>query len=354
VNEPDHKPATPDDAVEAAAAAWLVQKDEGFTAEQQAEFEQWRNAKPEHAVAVAMLEETCGILKGMPALRSERRVEPLEPALAGARTKVFRLPFASKVMLALAACVAIALTAFWALRVSGETFVQTYATAAGEVRRIVLPDESSVALNGSTSVRVEFSRSVRRVLIERGEAHFTVTGNPARPFLVGVANVGVRAVGTAFNVKLARKSVDVIVTEGRVQVSRIGAMATKSISADERWSTEAPMLIAGQRVVISTESGSSGALQVMSVNPAAQRRALSWQAPRLVFVDTPLSEVVERFNEYNAVQLSIADPELASRAVGGTFRADQVETFARLLEQSRDMTVERSDADRIVLRRVTR
>jgi transmembrane sensor len=92
----------------------------------------------------------------------------------------------------------------------------------------------------------------------------------------------------------------------------------------------------------------------MSVDSAAQRRALSWQAPRLVFVDTPLSEVVARFNEYNTVQLSIADPGLASRAVGGTFRADQVETFARLLEQSRDMAVERPDADRIVLRRVTR
>ena len=69
-----------------------------------------------------------------------------------------------------------------------------------------------------------------------------------------------------------------------------------------------------------------------------------------MFSDTPLAEVVQQFNRHNRVQLSVPDATLGRRPVGGTFRADQVETLVRLFENSRDVTVERASSERIILR----
>jgi transmembrane sensor len=70
-----------------------------------------------------------------------------------------------------------------------------------------------------------------------------------------------------------------------------------------------------------------------------------------VFADTPLAEVIAQFNRRNAVQLVLADPELATLSVAGSFRAENVEAFVRLLESSRDVRVERPETTRILLRR---
>jgi transmembrane sensor len=56
------------------------------------------------------------------------------------------------------------------------------------------------------------------VVLERGEAHFQVAKNPARPFVVVARGVEIRAVGTAFSVGLESTRVEVLVTEGQVAV----------------------------------------------------------------------------------------------------------------------------------------
>jgi transmembrane sensor len=81
------------------------------------------------------------------------------------------------------------------------------------------------------------------------------------------------------------------------------------------------------------------------------RETLAWQGPRLVFVDTPLREVVAQFNRHNQVQIELADPTLGSLPVGGSFRMENIEAFVRLLASDRDIVVDRVNPDRIVLRR---
>ena len=78
---------------------------------------------------------------------------------------------------------------------------------------------------------------------------------------------------------------------------------------------------------------------------------LAWQAPRLEFADTPLSEVVARFNRYSRVQLELGDAELAARPVGGTFNADNAEAFVGLLLATGDVRVECVSDSHLVLRK---
>jgi transmembrane sensor len=362
VNPTDELPE-PDDAIEAMAARWLVQQGEGLTAEQKGEFARWRDADPRHAAAVVLLEETCGILSKLPLIAGSAGVPSAfekngRDACASGDTrdtrhtrdrKIISFSPALKSGLAIAACLTVAI-AGWSLRDDRDTFTHTYVATDG-YERVVLPDQSILELNAATEVRVRFSNATRRLALVRGEAYFTVAKNPARPFLVGANTVDVRAVGTAFNVRMEESRVEILVTEGRIQIHR--AMPSTTTSSTASGATGATMITAGQRVSVSTNDQTSHfAPAIVTVESAAMRDALMWKAPRLVFVDTPLAEVIRQFNQQNRVQLEVGDPELARRLVGGTFRANQVESFVRLLEESRDITAERPDASRIVLRRV--
>jgi ferric-dicitrate binding protein FerR (iron transport regulator) len=74
-----HTPVN-DEAIEAMAASWLVQRDDGFTLAQAAEFARWQKADPRHAAAVAMLEETCGLLESMSLVREKLGSAGVSPA----------------------------------------------------------------------------------------------------------------------------------------------------------------------------------------------------------------------------------------------------------------------------------
>jgi transmembrane sensor len=63
-----------------------------------------------------------------------------------------------------------------------------------------------------------------------------------------------------------------------------------------------------------------------------------------------LAEVIAQFNRRNQVQLELGDPALAGLPVDGSFRADNVEAFVRLLESSGAVRADRVSAERIVLR----
>ncbi len=353
-----------EDPIEEVAADWLTLRAEGISSAQKREFERWCRADPRHTAAVARLEAACALLEKMPLLRAELQpvVEfPVQPrATAPAKkTPVLRIVFAMAAALALAAL-------GWWQWARPQPSAQLYATSAGGYERVVLADGSVVELNANSEVRVDLLPNERRVVLERGEAHFTVTHDSARPFIVSAQGVAVRAVGTAFNVRLGSTSVEVLVTEGKVSVSDVGPALAAVPPRDERnpqtglpTSGSLTFLSANERTSIALVPSKSAAPippapspVVEKISTDALREALSWQERKLVFSETPLRDVVAQFNRRNRLQLVLGDPALAMRPVGGTFAADNVEGFVRLLEGSGTIAVERRDEMTVVLRAV--
>jgi transmembrane sensor len=80
-----------------------------------------------------------------------------------------------------------------------------------------LPDGSLVELKEGSRIAVDFSAEQRQVRLV-GEAHFQVARDAARPFVVNAQGVMVRAVGTAFSVRVDSDEVQVLVTHGSVHV----------------------------------------------------------------------------------------------------------------------------------------
>lgn len=361
-----HNPrSSRDEAVEATAAAWLAQQDAGFTPEEARDFARWCASDPDHEVAVARLESAWAALQGLRNFRPEARMHPDPDLLRTGRPSRRPLSFAAFAKVATAAV--LVLVATWGVvrpTLPSNLSQQDYTSAVDGYERMMLPDGSIFELNSNSAVSVSFTSAERRVRLVQGEAHFTVAKDSKRPFLVDAGTVSIRATGTAFNVRLRPDNVEVLVTQGTVKVDRydqpladgrnpFGNSRRKPAlipdSPSRPLASPHVLLSAGQRTVISRTVMSAPVID--AVAPEAIRETLAWQAPRLVFVDTPLSEVVAQFNRRNHVKLLLGDEELGRLPIGGSFRAENLDAFVRLLATDEDIIVERTHSTLIVLHR---
>lgn len=331
------------ESIDATAAAWLARLDRGLTPTEQDEYLHWRSLSPRHAAAVDRLEKSWVALDSLAAWRPAHSPQPNPDLLVVARTR--RRWILTAVGFA-AAFILIAALRFPTLSVHPQSASAVRpgpnpAAVVAQERR-VLEDGSVVELSHGSDVVVIFSAAERRVALVQGEAFFTVAHQPDRPFIVQAGDVSIRAVGTAFNVRLASDVVEVLVTEGKVHVDP----ATPGQIAHDG---SLPLVVAGQRAIIGQGPNSPRPV-VVEASAAQIATSLAWQSKRLEFVDTPLSLVVAEFNRHGSPPLVIADHALGDMRMGGSFRADNLDAFVRLLENGFGVRVERH-ADRVVLHR---
>jgi transmembrane sensor len=191
---------------------------------------------------------------------------------------------------------------------------QTYSTHVGEFHRVLLEDGSSIQLNTDTEVRVRYSARYRHVDLMRGEALFQVAKNKAKPFDVEAGETTVRAVGTAFSVRLheagANERVDVVVSEGRIAIN---PPSTQTYPAGS---------------VATVRNGRVDATMAEEDDITSK---LAWTTGRLMFQGEKLSDVVDELNRYNQRKLQVTDPDIAELRIGGTFQATDPDGFARAL-----------------------
>jgi transmembrane sensor len=216
----------------------------------------------------------------------------------------------------------------------------------------VLPDGTVMELREGALARVDYAGPLRRVWLLKGEAYFTVASNPERPFVVQASGVDVRAVGTAFAVRLDRADVAVLVTEGRVAVSETAGDAPRTVKSSVLPPYEdrkAVMLGAGQRVVMPASAFDVEA-RLEQVSEPERSRDLAWRVPRLELNDTPLAEVIAVFNaQPGSPRLILVDPRMSRLPLSGVLQADNVDVLLRLLEESYGLRAEK-EGGALVLR----
>ena len=190
-----------------------------------------------------------------------------------------------------------------------------YSTGIGEQRVVTLPDRSVVTLNTDTSIAVRYESDRRQVELLRGEASFAVQPNPERPFTVESRGIATTAVGTQFLVKDRKTDVQVTVLSGSVLVTD-----------GKRRSDQAVRLAAGDQVSV----GPQGAGGVDRVDTAA---VAAWMQGRLVFVRTPLADVVQDLARYHRGYIVIWNPALQSLPITGIYNlSDPSHVFTTLAD----------------------
>jgi transmembrane sensor len=312
--------------IEIEASRWLSARDaHPPSSEEEAAFNRWIEADIRNRVTYLRLEagfRRCDRLENLKPV--DRAIDP--DLLRPHRLRI-RWP------LALAASLVVALVISAVVLVQTQMGWQQYETLVGGFSRIVLEDGSVIDLNTNSEIRVRLRPEHREVRLERGEARFQVAHEPARPFVVSAADASVRAVGTAFSVRLHDSAqVEVLVAEGAVAVrsSRV---------------PHAPPLNAGEAAVLLPDR-----MSVSRIEPQQLARRLAWTTGKLQFRGEALKVAVAEFNRYNRRQLKLADASLAELRVGGTFNATDPESFADALASTFSLRVEPANPDAIVLR----
>lgn len=346
------KPTDELDALEDQAADWVVRRDAGLTPPQQAEFEHWLAADPRHFAAFAEMEAAFGALNRPRELgRSDEVARELVIWDVQKRQGRHHTRWkAAYSLFGAAAAIVVSAVLFWNFAREGAAPAPSVASMTMRPELQKLPDGSIVELNANAEIAVDFSPGRRGVRLLRGEALFTVTKDATRPFVVTGGNVEVRAVGTAFVVRLDSANVNVLVTEGRVLVGQ--AAPLESAPGAPAMPPPPPVMVAaGDRLAVPADGSMVIKPTVEPVTPLEINTALAWREMRFEFTNTSLAEAVELFNRKSKVKLSLADPSLADLRVSGIYWADNADGFANLIESSLDIEAVREAGDRITLRR---
>ncbi|MDW7599781.1 FecR domain-containing protein, partial [Stenotrophomonas maltophilia] len=92
---------------------------------------------------------------------------------------------------------------------------QLYSAGQGELRDLLLPDQTQVRLNADSRLRVRMGWFSRRVELLQGEATFDIARD-RRPFEVEVNGLEIRDIGTVFDVSRRLQSTRIGVVSGEV------------------------------------------------------------------------------------------------------------------------------------------
>lgn len=299
------------------AAEWAVRLNErSLSVDEQAELDRWLDADSRHRGALLRARAAWADLDRLAALggRSEpisgrsgestnandRQGAAAPPVLRNRRR--FIATAASTVFLGVAG-------AWWAWRRD-----QTYVSQLGEVRRVTLSDGSRMVLNTATEVTVRFDKARREVELAAGEGLFQIAKDPGRPFIVRAGSVSVRAVGTVFTVRALDERVDVIVTEGVVDLvdeTPPAGRLLRRVAANQHAS------------VMETRQ-----VEVQSIRDDEAERRLAWRDGMVEFDGETLATAVAEINRHNRRYIVVDDSGLASRPVVGLFRANDPDNFA--------------------------
>ncbi len=194
-----------------------------------------------------------------------------------------------------------------------------------------LEDGSTVELNENTVIDFAYTAEYRKFWVRSGEVYFTVEKDYERPFDVYAGGTRLRALGTEFNVKYAANSVEVLITEGSVQMSVTPLGNSANIEGVSNDSAPPQLLVSNQKAIVHRNSNSEDGFMVSEISQADISESLSWKPITLKFDSVQLADAVEAFNRYNKIQLIIADPQIASIEIVATFRSNKVDGFVSLL-----------------------
>jgi transmembrane sensor len=340
-------------AIIAEASAWFIEFRAGdVDGDARVRFIEWLRRSPEHIHAYL---EISGVWADLPtsdpkgkidvaALIARARGEPdvialspdgRRPASAPSAVNPHSVWRSRRAAAALAAVVVLAVASV--LLMDRGKFSSSYSTGIGEQRTVQLLDGSTVELNARSMIQVHLTEQQRDVTLLEGQALFRVAKDKQRPFVVRAGDAQVRAVGTAFDVYKKQTATVVTVVEGRVE----------TYDAADSPGTAAIVLSAGEQLTVLPHVITKPTRTDTSI-------ATAWVQKRLIFEETPLSDVAEEFNRYNRRPLTIDDSELEKLRISGVYSSTDPASLINFLRSQNSIQVVETEKQVRVLRREAR
>lgn len=334
----------------ASAEDWFARLSaDDVTADDRVAFENWRSASPKNDAAyreVERLWRRSGALHRYPEI-----VEAMDEPPAR-RPRRRRLPLAAAATVLVA--VAVGLLQPWELLAPGGERTATVT----EQRNLMLADGSTVLLDANSQVRVRYGEYERNVILERGQAQFTVAHDPQRPFVVEAGDGAIKALGTRFQVSVDGSAVTVTLLEGRVQVEGAGTEQQRPApqsTVHSPQSTNPPqttnhkpqatLLNPGEQLTFDTRR------DLWNKQPVDLAAAQDWIKGDLVFEEWRLSAFVNEMNRYSDTKVRIQDESIENLLISGRFHTGDQKSVVQMLETGWPVNAQTASDNEVVLSR---
>ena len=219
---------TPAEDIEQQAADWLVRLDgdRAPSATELDELKAWMQRSPAHKEQLKRLTQywhKANLLTELSfPLPGSKRPNGLLANLRYQFRQLFTNSWQATTSLGAALTLSVAVaTGLLLVNQDGVSGNGIYETRIGEQNTITLVDGSVIQLNTDSHIQVNYEDNQRNIVLMAGEAHFEVAKDRSRPFVVKAGDGMVRAVGTAFTVRINPEALKVIVTEGKVALAAV-------------------------------------------------------------------------------------------------------------------------------------
>ena len=236
------------------AAAWFaVLQDDRVSDADRLRWQHWLDAGPGPRAAWQRVEAVAGEFAGLNGLPARHALD------RGAGTTRRRAALRAL------AVVPVAGLAVWLVagHVPWSGWVAAHRTGTGERREIVLADGSRVWLNTATALDIDFSPTLRRIVLHGGEVLITSGHDAAfaaRPLVVDVPQGRLTALGTRFSVRQEDGAVRLAVFEGAVEARPAEGGPPRTLSAGQQARVFADRVDAPAPVALGDDAWTRGML----------------------------------------------------------------------------------------------
>jgi ferric-dicitrate binding protein FerR (iron transport regulator) len=223
-----------------------------------------------------------------------------------------------------------------------------YASKPGEKKIFQLPDGTQVTMNAGSEIILNdtYGKHTREVFL-KGEAFFDVHQNKNSPFIVHSADMDVRALGTAFNVRAYagdRTSETALIT-GLIEITlkkrnnkKILLHPNEKISCKEEAETGDGKPVPPGAAIQQLKAPEPIVITPVKKMDDGTTLELAWAKNSLVFDDESFDEIRPRLERWYGVKIIFGSEDVKQYHFTATFKREKIERVLDILRTSKEFT----------------
>lgn len=219
----------------------------------------------------------------------------------------------------IAASLLVLVLGYWIYGQATKVTIYTKTTAQHQVDSVKLADGSVIILAENSELKYpDKFDSNREISLIKGQAFFKIAKDPKHPFKVVMDKSSVLVLGTSFNIKITKSTIDLGVITGKVFFTPFDNGSTS-------------ILTAGQALTYDLEKKEF-------ITKTAQNSD-SWLTKELVFVDTPLEDVCKQLTDYYGTEIKLQNANKAHKKLNAIFKYQSLDQVLEILNETYNIKI---------------
>ncbi len=205
----------------------------------------------------------------------------------------------------------------------------------GITSEVVLPDGSKVILNSGSTLEypISFKGKGERKISLSGEGYFEVASNKLKPFIVETSKIGIKVLGTTFNVKAYSDDPDISVAlvEGSV----------KLIDVVEGRGDDISVLKPGELAILRKKRNMLNVYDNVDINDI-----ISWTDGKIILKNVLIESILRQMARKYNVKFRIDNKKVLDYRITATFIHETLEQFLKIMTTSSPLKYEIIEAQK--------